>query len=276
MSEQALYPIREISRLTGINPITLRAWERRYGLIEPVRTDTGHRLYTQEHIDLVKEAIKLTEQGVLISQVKKLLDQKQLEKQQAHSAEIADYPQAILDVLAKKDYQSTKQLVDICFADLADKQLSLVFRKVVQSVSEKELAILEAFVLPKLQTRLNIQLREIDYLAIKPVLLLGQAKSSIVISLVQLWLAENGMFAIVLDKAATGYEALNDDLEAYGCQAVACINDEHAIDAAFWEAWCVDHPSLQCLFFSYEPVPEKLGKLLQTQFLNLSLPFSTI
>lgn len=38
---EGLYPIREVARLTGINPVTLRAWERRYGLIEPKRTEVG-------------------------------------------------------------------------------------------------------------------------------------------------------------------------------------------------------------------------------------------
>lgn len=36
---EELFPIREVARLTGVNPVTLRAWERRYGLIQPMRTD---------------------------------------------------------------------------------------------------------------------------------------------------------------------------------------------------------------------------------------------
>lgn len=42
--QEQLYPIRTVSDLTGVNATTLRAWERRYGLIKPLRTDTGHRL----------------------------------------------------------------------------------------------------------------------------------------------------------------------------------------------------------------------------------------
>ena len=42
-SAAPLYPIREVSRLTGVNSVTLRAWERRYGLIRPQRTPKGHR-----------------------------------------------------------------------------------------------------------------------------------------------------------------------------------------------------------------------------------------
>ena len=63
IDQNALYPIREVARLTGINPITLRAWERRYNLIEPVRTESGHRLYTQEHIDFLHETLRLMEEA---------------------------------------------------------------------------------------------------------------------------------------------------------------------------------------------------------------------
>jgi DNA-binding transcriptional MerR regulator len=44
-------PIRMMATLTGINPVTLQTRERRYRLIRPVRTDSGHRLYTWEDID---------------------------------------------------------------------------------------------------------------------------------------------------------------------------------------------------------------------------------
>ena len=37
----ARYPIRAVSRLTGIGIDTLRAWERRYGAVTPVRDDRG-------------------------------------------------------------------------------------------------------------------------------------------------------------------------------------------------------------------------------------------
>jgi MerR family transcriptional regulator, light-induced transcriptional regulator len=68
-----VYPIRTVSDLTGINPVTLRAWERRYGLIIPERTPAGHRLYTEDQIDDIRRAIALVKQGVSISQVKRLL-----------------------------------------------------------------------------------------------------------------------------------------------------------------------------------------------------------
>ena len=70
---QALYPIREVARLTGINPVTLRAWERRYGLIQPTRTESGHRLYSVSDIETVHQVMGWLERGVAVSKVAELL-----------------------------------------------------------------------------------------------------------------------------------------------------------------------------------------------------------
>src|SRR5210317_295274 len=64
-----LFPIRTVSELTGVNSITLRAWETRYGLIEPIRKSSGHRLYTQENIDLINRVVGLLDRGMRIGQI---------------------------------------------------------------------------------------------------------------------------------------------------------------------------------------------------------------
>jgi DNA-binding transcriptional MerR regulator/methylmalonyl-CoA mutase cobalamin-binding subunit len=63
-------PIRTLSTLTGVNTVTLRAWERRHGLLTPPRTAKGHRLYTHEHVEQVRRVQALLERGVPISQVR--------------------------------------------------------------------------------------------------------------------------------------------------------------------------------------------------------------
>lgn len=67
---EKLYTIGTVSKLTGVGAITLRAWERRYRLIEPVRKESGHRLYTRRHIDQINRITALTQQGMRISQVR--------------------------------------------------------------------------------------------------------------------------------------------------------------------------------------------------------------
>lgn len=63
------FPIRTVSEITGVNAVTLRAWERRYGLIKPSRTPKGHRLYSRRDIKLVEEILGRLSQGMTISQV---------------------------------------------------------------------------------------------------------------------------------------------------------------------------------------------------------------
>ena len=65
------FPIRTVSEITGVNAVTLRAWERRYGLIKPLRTPKGHRLYSRSDIRLVEEILGQLAEGMSISQVAK-------------------------------------------------------------------------------------------------------------------------------------------------------------------------------------------------------------
>jgi len=69
-------PIRDVARETGVNPVTLRAWERRYGLIVPGRTEKGHRLYNAEHVQKIQAILKWLNRGVAVSQVGNLLERR--------------------------------------------------------------------------------------------------------------------------------------------------------------------------------------------------------
>lgn len=70
---ETVVPIREISRLTGVNSVTLRAWERRYGLLKPTRTSKGHRLYSREDIQRVKDIQSWLVRGLAIGKVRAVL-----------------------------------------------------------------------------------------------------------------------------------------------------------------------------------------------------------
>src|SRR5947209_18319022 len=52
-SEQKLYRIGEVSRLTELKPFVLRYWETEFPMLEPVKSASGHRMYRQEDVDLV-------------------------------------------------------------------------------------------------------------------------------------------------------------------------------------------------------------------------------
>jgi DNA-binding transcriptional MerR regulator len=52
-SEQGLYRIGEVSRLTNLKPFVLRYWETEFPMLEPVKSASGHRLYRQQDVDMV-------------------------------------------------------------------------------------------------------------------------------------------------------------------------------------------------------------------------------
>ncbi|XXD08921.1 MerR family transcriptional regulator [Klebsiella sp. R445] len=70
----ALYTIGEVAQLCDINPVTLRAWQRRYGLLKPQRTDGGHRLFNEQEIDRIREIQRWIDAGVQVGKVKTLLN----------------------------------------------------------------------------------------------------------------------------------------------------------------------------------------------------------
>lgn len=77
---EGLYPIRTVAHLTSVNPVTLRAWERRHGLISPHRTPKGHRLYSEQDISTIKQIVKLLAQGIPISQVSHIITKQAIAK----------------------------------------------------------------------------------------------------------------------------------------------------------------------------------------------------
>jgi len=62
-SAQDLFPIRVLSDKTAVGTSTLRAWERRYGLLKPERTPKGHRLYSESDVRRVQKILDLLEDG---------------------------------------------------------------------------------------------------------------------------------------------------------------------------------------------------------------------
>ena len=63
-----LLRIGELSRRTGVPPDTLRAWERRYGLLEPTRTEGGFRLYGRADEARVRVMQSLLASGISASE----------------------------------------------------------------------------------------------------------------------------------------------------------------------------------------------------------------
>jgi MerR family transcriptional regulator, light-induced transcriptional regulator len=68
------FTIRAASALTGINQNTLRAWERRHGLVRPERTPKGYRLYSDDDIERLRLIQRALQEGVTIGRVRDYLE----------------------------------------------------------------------------------------------------------------------------------------------------------------------------------------------------------
>ncbi len=76
MSERrtrAVYVISVAAELTGVHPQTLRIYERK-GLVEPARTQGGSRRYSDEDIELLQKIQDLTEAGLNLAGVARVLE----------------------------------------------------------------------------------------------------------------------------------------------------------------------------------------------------------
>ena len=67
-----MYSIKYVSTVTGIGVHTLRAWERRYDIIKPVRSEKGRRTYSEEELSLLKIISELVHLGEPIGTLAKL------------------------------------------------------------------------------------------------------------------------------------------------------------------------------------------------------------
>jgi DNA-binding transcriptional MerR regulator len=96
-SEKQL-PIRELSARTHVNTVTLRAWERRYGLLTPQRTPKGHRIYSEKDVIKVERILSFVARGVPISKVKTLFQEDIVEEIQINITE--EWQDSVAELIA--------------------------------------------------------------------------------------------------------------------------------------------------------------------------------
>jgi MerR family transcriptional regulator, light-induced transcriptional regulator len=66
------HPVRVAASKSGVNPHVLRAWERRYGVVTPVRSEGGQRLYSDLDVERLRLLRRLTGRGHGIGQLSRL------------------------------------------------------------------------------------------------------------------------------------------------------------------------------------------------------------
>ena len=70
----AQYSIKDLEHLTGIKAHTIRIWEKRYGIIQPERTETNIRYYCDEDVRRLINISILNQHGFKISHIARFSD----------------------------------------------------------------------------------------------------------------------------------------------------------------------------------------------------------
>jgi len=88
------HPISVVTRRTGLTQDLLRAWEKRYEAVQPFRTATSRRLYTDEDVDRLRMLKILVDGGRRISDVARLTatELRQLVEEDTAQAAVATPP----------------------------------------------------------------------------------------------------------------------------------------------------------------------------------------
>ena len=102
---QAVYVISVAAELAGVHPQTLRIYERK-GLVDPARTGGGSRRYSEADIERLRRIQELTNEGLNLAGVKRVLE---LEAEVGRSAGSASQPSW---PMAEQSGASTRSLGD--------------------------------------------------------------------------------------------------------------------------------------------------------------------
>ncbi len=74
MAEPSLHPIQVAARRSGLSVELIRAWERRYQVVEPLRTRNQRRLYRGDDIERLRLLARATDAGRRIGDIAQLSD----------------------------------------------------------------------------------------------------------------------------------------------------------------------------------------------------------
>lgn len=60
LQNKSYFTIGEIEQITNVAKYTIRYWEKAFGIIKPIRKESGHRRYTRQDLDIILKIKELT------------------------------------------------------------------------------------------------------------------------------------------------------------------------------------------------------------------------
>ncbi|HDX9613564.1 TPA: MerR family transcriptional regulator [Bacillus toyonensis] len=159
------YNIKAVSNIIGVQPSTLRAWERRYQIIAPKRNQAGHRLYTEEHIQILKWLMEKVSSGMMIGQAVQLLEGNRLQsnaQKEIHYDKEVVLVDDLLQALLEFDEITTSALINEAFGIYSTEKVitSIILQvtnKLLTLKNNNEIAMTQfQYAVSFLQTRLGM------------------------------------------------------------------------------------------------------------------------
>ncbi|MDA1872939.1 MerR family transcriptional regulator [Bacillus cereus group sp. BY112LC] len=159
------YNIKAVSNIIGVQPSTLRAWERRYQIIAPKRNQAGYRLYTEEHIRILKWLMEKVSSGMMIGQAVQLLEGNRLQsnaQKEIHYDKEVVLVDDLLQALLEFDEITTSALINEAFSIYSTEKVITgiilqVTNKLLTLKNNNEIAMTQfQYAVSFLQTRLGM------------------------------------------------------------------------------------------------------------------------
>jgi DNA-binding transcriptional MerR regulator len=158
-----MYSIKAVAQATGLTVETLRAWERRYAVVTPVRDASGRRVYRPDDVLRLRRLREATERGHPISRLAPLSDERLAALLDAPSDQRAEgTAHALVERIleAARDFRSAdcEQAITLAVAVLPPPRLvSEVLQPLLREVGERwhrgELSIAQERLISKIVAR---------------------------------------------------------------------------------------------------------------------------
>lgn len=114
-----MYSIKKVAQLLDIPSVTIRAWENRYHVVNPMRTEGGHRLYSEKDVEILKWLKQqTTENDMKISEAVQLLNQSRSQStiSPSNSRSYEDIKTTLYQALIEMNTQEANNIIELAFS----------------------------------------------------------------------------------------------------------------------------------------------------------------
>lgn len=115
-----MYTIKWVADQLGVAPGTLRAWEHRYAVVQPARTEAGHRVYSDQDLAALRAMARLVDAGIqpaqAADQVRNGALTRPAENQASESTPGLPDPRALIVAASSYDLRALETALDAAFS----------------------------------------------------------------------------------------------------------------------------------------------------------------